>query len=318
MKYNRWPILRRIFKYSSPFISLFEKKFINKYGRLTPRYNPVFILGAPRTGSTILYQMITNYLDVLYIDNLINLTRNNLYFGFWLSNKIFKNKPHNSYKSEYGNTTSEGLHAPSEAGPFWYRWISPNKIYLESGEIPDKKINEIRNNIFSVINRYNKILIIKNNFTSQRLKLIKEIAPEAKFIFIKRNPLFAAQSIILTRQKVYGERNRWWSIKPKNYEELKDLTFIEQVVKQIYYIEKQIVTDIKLFRQQNLLTVNYDEILNRDLLLKKIQNFIGATPIRKSFLKTKIYFSEEQKIENGIFEDLKKEVSKYDWINYKY
>jgi len=316
MKNYRWSILRRIFKYSSPFISCFEKKFINKYGSITPKNNPVFIIGAPRTGSTILYQMITNYFDVLYIDNLISLARDNLYFGFWLSNKIFRDKPHNSYKSEYGNTSSEGLHAPSEAGQFWYRWIPPGKIYLESNDISDKKINKVRNNIYSIINRYNKIFIIKNNFTSQRLKLIKEVAPEAKFIFIKRNPLFAAQSIILTRQSIYGEKNKWWSIKPRNYEEIKDLTYVEQVVKQIYYIEKQIVTDIKLFKQHNLLIVNYDEILTQDILLEKIQNFIGEAPIRKSFVKTKIYFSEKQKVENDLFENLKKEVSKYDWENY--
>ncbi len=316
MKNNRWLILRRILKYSSPFIFLFEKKYINRYGSLTPDYHPVFIIGAPRTGSTILYQMITNYLDVLYIDNLISLARDNLFFGFWLSNRIFKDKPHNSSESKYGNTSSEGLHAPSEAGQFWYRWIPPGKIYLNSDDIPDKKVEEIKKNIYSIINRYNKTFIIKNNYTSQRLKLIKKVAPQSKFIFIKRNPLFAAQSIVLTRQSIYGEKNIWWSIKPKNYEEIKDLTYIEQVVKQIYYIEKQIITDIKLFKPHNLLTVNYDEILNQDILIKKIQNFIGEAPVRKSFVKTGIHFSEKQKVEDNIFEALKKEVTKYDWENY--
>jgi hypothetical protein len=318
MKKNRWPILRRIFKYTSSLIFIFEKKFIKKYGGFTPQYNPVFIVGAPRTGTTILYQIITNYLDVLYIDNLINLARDNLYFGFWLSNKIFKNKPHNSYKSVYGNTSSEGLHAPSEAGPFWYRWVPYDKIYLESNDIPDRKIDEIRNNIYSIVNRYNKIFIFKNNYTSQRLKLIKKITPEAKFIFIKRNPLYTAQSIILAREGVNADKNKWWSIKTRNYEELKDLTYIEQVVKQIYYIEKQIMTDIKLFNQQNLLIINYDEIVNQDLLLKKLWNFIGEAGRRKSYVKPKIYFNEKQKIENEIFENLKKEVSKYDWENYNY
>jgi hypothetical protein len=29
------------------------------------------MIGAPRTGSTILYQSLTNYFDLLYIDNLV-------------------------------------------------------------------------------------------------------------------------------------------------------------------------------------------------------------------------------------------------------
>ena len=86
--FYKWSTLRRVLKYSRPIISIFESLKIKKYATKEPEYQPVFIIGSPRSGSTILYQLITNYLDVLYVDNLINLSRGNLFFGFWQADPI--------------------------------------------------------------------------------------------------------------------------------------------------------------------------------------------------------------------------------------
>ena len=85
---------------------------------------PVFIIGAPRTGSTFLYQSITNSLDVAYIDNLVELFYDSFCAGFFISKALYGNKPHNNFVSYHGNTRRlGGLHAPSECGAFWYRWL---------------------------------------------------------------------------------------------------------------------------------------------------------------------------------------------------
>ena len=122
MNFTYW-LLRRLFKYTSPLISIFEKSKINKYGAKTSKIPPIFIVGAPRTGSTIVYQLITQYFDTIYFNNLVHLARENTYFGFWLSNKFFKENPHNSFKSNHGDTLTGGLHAPSEGGQIWQKWL---------------------------------------------------------------------------------------------------------------------------------------------------------------------------------------------------
>ena len=62
-----------LIKAIGPFLSLFSKIFLaknyNKNIKLSDDLAPIFIIGAPRTGSTILYQGLTNQADVLYIDN---------------------------------------------------------------------------------------------------------------------------------------------------------------------------------------------------------------------------------------------------------
>ena len=101
MVFQKWWIIRSILKYGSPVISIPEKAGIKKYGVETPAHSLVFIIGAPRTGSTILYQVITSLIDVSYIDNLANLARYNPYFGLRLSHLFFRNHSHQSFTSKF-------------------------------------------------------------------------------------------------------------------------------------------------------------------------------------------------------------------------
>jgi len=212
MNFKYW-ILRHIFKYTSPIISLFEKTQNKRYSKVKTSISPVFIVGAPRTGSTLLYQLLTQYFNTSYFDNLIHLARENVLFGFWLSNKIFKCRPHNSFKSKHGNTLKEGLHAPSEAGQIWLRWLPKHDNYFNIKDVSNENIEFIRNNISYVLNKFNKPLVIKNNYNGLRIPLLKEINSNSKIIFIKRDPFFTAQSIIKAREDIYSDRNKWWSVK---------------------------------------------------------------------------------------------------------
>jgi len=311
-------ILKRFFGYLKPIIDIIEKSKIRKYASEGERQQPIFIIGAPRTGSTILYQIITDIFDVLYTNNLIDILNKNFYFAFWLSSKLFHNKPHNCYTSYFGDTWHCGIMAPSECGSFWYRWLPDEKHFIRKNEISKKSVNEIRNNIFSVINKYNKPLLLKNINAGLRMEFISEIAPNAKFIFIKRNPLYTAQSILLVRKKIYNDESKWWSLMPKNYIELKDLDFCEQVVKQIYYIEKQIFEDSRLFPAKNFMKINYSEFCNNFYeIIDKLHSFIGrSVKKRDSVKKVELKFSETQYIDNITFNKIKNEVDKLDWINY--
>ena len=82
LKYLLKFFIKNIIFLISPLISLWEQKYFLKYRDFKPKYQPIFIIGAPRTGSTILYQTITNQLDVLYIDNMICALNKNLFFWF--------------------------------------------------------------------------------------------------------------------------------------------------------------------------------------------------------------------------------------------
>ncbi|MEG9296040.1 sulfotransferase [Mangrovibacillus sp. Mu-81] len=308
-------LISRISRLTSPITSILEKTFIKRISKEEKHLHPLFIIGAPRTGSTVLYQTITNQLDVKYISNLVDLFNDSPYFGFWLSNKLHKDLPHNCFKSNFGNTFNCGLNAPSESGGFWYRYLPKEKHFVDTDEVNQEVVNNIRNEIYSVINKYKKPIVFKNLNAGQRLRLLKEVAPNAKFIFVRRDPLYTAQSIFKARKKLNIDENTWWSVKPRNYQELQNLCIHEQIVKQIYYLEKQIYNDLKLFKKENILIVKYRDLCQSpDQIISEARTLLGNNAkFRENALNNDINFSEKQTISEKDIQLLKNYINELDW-----
>ena len=220
----------------------------------------IFIVGAPRTGSTILYQALSNCYSVRYIDNLAASWHRNLPFGMWLSNKEFGLCPHDNYSALHGNTKDFGWHAPSECGEFWYRWLPKEDHFVDSRAISPKIVDQIRRELSEIHGLFGLPLLFKNLNMGQRLRLIKEFAPDAKIIFIRRDPRFVVRSLIEARKKASVKENQWWSVKPKNFRELSALPEPEMCAAQVFYIEEQIKQDLCLFPECNVKTIQYNDL----------------------------------------------------------
>ncbi|NBC82522.1 MAG: hypothetical protein GVY19_03980 [Bacteroidetes bacterium] len=279
----QWSGIRRIFKYCFPLIYVFELFYLLKYGKSESQFPTVYIIGPPRTGSTIIYQLITSYLDVLYIDNLTELSRNNLFFGIWLSQKLYKEKAHKNFSSNIGRTHNAGLHAPNE-GLFWYRFLPRGKHYVNSNDVSSKNKKWLIRYHNAVKNKFQKPFVIKNLSFSMRLDLIKEIEPNAKFIHVTRDPFFTAQSIYLARKKESWPNDKLWSIQPKHAKEIEKLPIFEQITKQIDSINQQIEGDLTDFKN-GYMKVKYEDVCHQTShVIKKIMNFIASNHNPKSGL----------------------------------
>ncbi|RLA83042.1 MAG: hypothetical protein DRG78_05540 [Epsilonproteobacteria bacterium] len=309
-------ILNKILTSLIPIISIWEKKYIKRYSAQGLKHQPIFIIGAPRTGSTILYQTLTNQLDVLYVDNLVCRFTQNFFFGFWLSDKLFKQKAHNCFKSNYGDTTKCGCHAPSECGSYWYRWLPTNKHFIDYSDITDDMVKEIRAEMTAVINYFDKPLVFKNLNAGQRLRLLSRCFPEAKFIFMKREIIFAAQSILKAKRKIGIADNEFWSVMPKNYKVLETLNLYKQIIHQIFYIEKQILEDSILFKSNNFLTIDYKDLGKEfDDTLNICKKFINVKD-KKKFEIAEVKLTETISLNNTEIEKFINEIDKLDWKNY--
>jgi hypothetical protein len=174
----------------SALLNFFEKRFLKKYG--DDNLAPIFIIGLPRSGSTLLFQVLTSNYKFSFFSNLANV----FYKGSSLVLSIFK-KQHRKFKlerfdSDYGYT--KGFFSPSEGGSIYRDWFGENKK-------PDKE------RINKTIDAYTKIVkapfIFKNLNASFHLEAITEIFPNAFFILINRDLRFVCQSIYHTT--IHGE-----------------------------------------------------------------------------------------------------------------
>ncbi len=302
-------ILRRLLKYSSPIISIFEKQKIKKLNTKSPNFQPIFIIGPPRSGSTILFQILTNYLDVIYINNLVNMAKRNPYFGFLLSNKFIKSKSHNTFDSKYGKIKIENLAAPNE-GLFWYKWLNKKEHYSDENSLNNQQKINFRNTVFAIINKYQKPFLIKNLSFSVRIKLLHDIFPEAKYIYIKRNPLYVAQSILLAKEKLHIPDNEIWSIRPKNYKNFEKSGKIKQIVCQIKGIEEQIKQDKTLIKNENFYELSYEDFCkNTEKYVTDIHDFTNCNLKIKNKISS-LEIRDKIKIDNQLFEKLKQEIEK--------
>lgn len=235
---------------------------------------PTFIIGAPRTGSTILYQALTNAYRFAYIDNLACTWHRNLRFGLWLSRKRYGDCPHNNFKSVHGNTRKFGGHAPSECGQFWYRWLPMDRHFIDHDEVSPHAVNQMRAEVFGASNYLQRPLLFKNLNAGQRLRLIHRAFPDAKIIFVRRDPRFVTRSLLNARKKAGIPEDQWWSIMPPNVDELRTLPEGERCAAQVYSLERQIEQDLSLFPEENVKEIHY-QTLNEDLV-RQLGDWSGA------------------------------------------
>lgn len=190
---------------------------------------PIFILGAPRCGSTLIYQNLSYCLNVSYFSN-----RHCFWFGIPSLVERFNNAPSHyrtnpSFTSNHGNTN--GWSSPSECAEYWYQFYERDES--KQNEISQTKRIKLRRSFQSFEQASGSTLIIKNLFSVLRLPSLIEIFPEAIFVVVHRAPLDIAHSILQARKKKFGNYTDWFSLRPPNLEAIENSTPEIQVVEQI-------------------------------------------------------------------------------------
>jgi hypothetical protein len=118
---------------------------------------------------------------------------------------------------------------------------------------------------------------------------LAEIFPRSIFVYTHRDPLFVAQSTYVNRLKRYGNVDTWWSLKPREYEQLKLLKPMDQVAGQICICDYKIACQVKRISTDRVISVEYPTLCdNPHNLVRKLQDVVpGLTrtslPIPESF-----------------------------------
>lgn len=237
-----------------------ELVFSSKANQQFP-YPPVFILGAPRCGSTLLVQVLTDAFDIGYLSN-----RHAQFYGFpALAERIYKpikHKKNSNFTSTHGIT--ENLDEPAECGDFWYRFFRKEPSYVLTKDMPKRKGLQFRRSILSLIHACKKPVIFKNLYAANRIQPIAKILPEALYIVITRDETAIAHSILTARENVFGSYDHWFSLPPRNIDTLLKMKPAEQVVEQIRSIYQQIEDDIDTANipSNRILLINYEDFCN--------------------------------------------------------
>ncbi len=281
------------------------------------RWPPVFIIGAPRSGTTLLYQILFNSYRFSCFPNIANLFYMCPVTATHVGLKMFKN--HNTnFVSRFG--FEKGIMAPSEGGNIWNRWFPYEKRegfnYTAEGYLSREAVEAIYRTVANQERLYGGPFLAKNVKMSVRIGALSDVFPDSVFIQTKRNSFDVALSILTIRRRM---NLQWWSVMPREIESLWNLSDVEQVCYQVYHIEETIRKDIASYFSGRLYLVEYERLCERPLevldeLIRFLSNYIGTIQrkdfyIPSHFKKSKpdtegLISSNEQKVMKSILKRL--------------
>ncbi len=227
------------------------------------------IIGNPRTGSTLLLQWLSSLNIFSYPSNLLARFYYAPYIGALIQNMLFDQaydfqnelsdiKSSVDFKSNLGK--SQGALSTHEFQHF-FRSFMPNfdPSYLLQQERSKINYKGIISGFATIEKAFNKPFITKNLMLQYHLEEYFTHHSNVIFFFIKRDPLFNMQSILISREKYYGTKDIWWSVKPKEYEELIKMDVYHQIAGQVYFTNKSIEKELQNIPEKNKIEIIYDQ-----------------------------------------------------------
>ncbi|MCB0420623.1 MAG: sulfotransferase [Bdellovibrionales bacterium] len=253
-----------------------ERLFIDDSYKDIEIEKPIFIVGLPRSGTTLLYNLVAFHEYGAYVTNSMNNVPNHIRGIEWLRKNLKLNV---SGERFFKDSVETNLGSPSEPIMLWGKWFERDvdSLYwepLSAKKLGTKHIEIIKNDIRKIISTFGKTptrFVCKYPVMQPDLVVLQEIFPDAKFIHIVRDPRAVANSLI----KLHKLSNE--QLQKINHPLLKSIVPYPRVKNLQHWLEKygpdnlictsHIWNDsIELVHQQSCELKNFYEIRYEDLL----------------------------------------------------
>ena len=256
-----------------------EKLYFDRHGDAANISPPILhILGSPRTGSTLIYQILVNQLNTLYFSNLINTFPAHPIIGAALQLGLALHRPM-PLESNYGKTQLPL--EPSEASPVFGSWFGgqhPSQTHSKTF-LPGRSAHYCQT-IRTMHALCGLPVLTKNAWNCFRIEALVKALPSTSFVWIRRDIVASALSDLESRYK-HGGPDTWSSATTSNYQKLQKRPYWVQVVEQQFEYNKAIEEDLKQFASDRYVEIWYEDICdNTDATLheamEKIRQLTGA------------------------------------------
>jgi len=230
--------------------------FINR--PLEDTLGNVFIVGLQRSGTTLAYQLAASGTDAGYINNLIARFWEDPSYGVQLYRHLGLKKQI-SFESIHG--TTEAISDVHEFGYFWASLLGSTSN-ASLADIDPAKVDWalVRNKLLAINRAFERPCVHKNTLIGHFLPNLGAVLEKKLFIYVKRDLLEIASSILKVRQARYGDISRWWSLKPREHDQIESLSAHEQIVAQIFFLQQDLEKQVLAVPAAWVWEINYDEI----------------------------------------------------------
>jgi hypothetical protein len=256
--------------------ALLEEPELQSYRDLEERFPTVHVVGLPRSGTTISMQLLAAHTDLAYTDHVAAAFWRAPATGLRLSESLRRHVPRSSaFESDYGRTTA--LTEPHEFSYFWSRLLGTpfglaSLVQPEDPESVDWPF--VRLVLLNMCDAVGRPLVFKSFWTIWYLEALCRTLPKTVVVVVHRDPLAVARSLVKMREQLYGSRDVWASMKPREYSWLKDTDYATQIAGQIRYVNRAIDEGVRHVANGALVEVTYEDVCRDPAAF--IENVVGA------------------------------------------
>ena len=188
----------------------------------------LFIVGLPRSGTTLAYELVAHAFDVAYFSKVYNYT-----FGLPnLTTRLatrFGRRPAPKYESSYGSI--QGAFAPAEHHHFWRSWFPEHARlghYVPKDAIPDSGKRAMNKALASLGEIAGRPFVFKDVYLTLSVEAVLEKVRGSRLLVISRDTDAVAASVYRKRSQIGGTGD-WWSIRPPLSDTVATSSLPEQV-----------------------------------------------------------------------------------------
>jgi len=220
---------------------------------------PLFILGAPRSGTTLTYQLLCHAYRLAYLTRYMSDLYGLHGLLYALSRPFLQQAPA-VFSSSYGRVPGSFL--PAESGNLWSRWL-PWRAGTGHRVEPEAAAKQICADLHEHLSALQAIggrpFAFKSVYLSLGAGFLARCLPEARFIRVLRDEFDTAASIYRGRCE-RKDPAAWWSVIPPNVEELIHEPLCRQVAEQVGQVNATLEEDLQQYAPGRFLDVSYEEL----------------------------------------------------------
>lgn len=228
---------------------------------VTEDFPTVFVIGLPRSATTLTTQFIAQGLNFSYINNLIARFWLAPLTGIRLSRILLGERSSTDFQSNYASTAA--LSDIHEFGYFWRHWLKKENMsdVVRAAEMEGEIEWEVlRKYLLNMQSLFKAPMVFKNIFGSYHMSRFSNLLEKLVFVYIRRDLVDSAISIREARLKYYGNVDLWWSYQPIEYPLIKDLPGEEQIAGQVFFLNRYYEKELQKLESKNTFILEYEDL----------------------------------------------------------
>jgi len=239
-------------------------------------YPTLHVIGVPRSGTTLLYQVIASGLEVGFVNNLVAAFWLAPVYGLRLSRKLGLHRQTSAFESTFGRTPA--ITEPHEFGYFWNHHLRyPDLCEQPPGHEESIDWERLRKVLLNLAHANGGPMAFKPMLLTWHLERMVEHMPRTCYVWIRRDLAETALSLLRMRRSLRGSEAAWTSLRPHGPRWLEGEPPWRQVAAQAVALERTIAAAAARLGPDHVLELDYETLCaSPRAVLGQVRDLLGA------------------------------------------